>query len=154
MTLDYYANVAEIIGVIVVIATLIFLALQIRQNTKALRSTTIQEVMQTEIALMSLIVENAGVWEKILTGAPLADGEETRKAIVLFNVYMVETESRFHQYRSGFLDAQPWEGRLGTLPNVVRLPIFNVWRASYGGQSHAADFLAMLDDLLLEDDDG
>ena len=151
MTLDYYANVAEIIGVIVVIATLIFLALQIRQNTKALRSTTIQEVMQTEIALMSLIVENAGVWEKILTGAPLADGEETRKAIVLFNVYMVETESRFHQYRSGFLDAQPWEGRLGTLPNLVRLPIFKVWKASYGGQSHAADFLAMLDDLLLED---
>ena len=151
MTLDYYANVAEIIGVIVVIATLIFLALQIRQNTKALRSTTIQEVMQTEIALMSLIVENAGVWEKILTGAPLADGEETRKAIVLFNVYMVETESRFHQYRSGYLDAQPWEGRLGTLPNLVRLPIFKVWKASYGGQSHAADFLAMLDDLLLED---
>ncbi len=61
MTLDYYANVAEIIGVIVVIATLIFLALQIRQNTKALRSTTIQEVMQTEIALMSLLVEKNSI---------------------------------------------------------------------------------------------
>ena len=153
MTLDYYANLAEIIGVVIVIVTLVFLALQIRQNTRALRSTTIQEVMQSEIAMMSLIVENAGVWEKIITGAPLSAGEESRKAIVLFNVYMIETESRYHQYKTGYLDAQPWEGRLGTLPHVVRLPIFELWRASHGGASHAADFLALLDDLLLEDNE-
>ena len=148
MTLAYYANVAEIIGVIIVIVTLIFLTLQIRQNTRALRSTTIHSVMQSEIAMMSVIVENAAVWEKIVTGAPLSDGEETRKAIVLFNVYMIETESRYHQYKYGYLDAQPWEGRLGTLPGVVSLPVFQIWRASAGGQSHAADFLQLLDDLV------
>lgn len=119
----------------------------IRQNTRALRSTTIQSVMQSEIAMMSLLVENVATWEKIQSGAPLASGEETRKAIVLFNVYMIETESRYHQIKTGYLDAQPWEGRLGTLPGVVRLPIFNLWRSSPGGKSHASNFLALLDEL-------
>lgn len=150
MNLEYVANIAEIVGVILVVVTLVFLSLQIRQNTQALRSTTIQAVMQSEISMMSILVENSATWEKIQTGAPLAAGDETRKAIVLFNVYMIDTESRFHQYQTGYLDAQPWEGRLGTLPHVVRLPIFKPWRASLGGQSHADDFLELLDRLLKE----
>jgi hypothetical protein len=151
MALEYYANIAEIVGVILVVVTLVFLVLQIRQNTRALRSTTIQSVMQSEIAMMSLLVENAATWEKIQSGAPLASGEETRRAIVLFNVYMIETESRYHQFKTGYLDAQPWDGRLGTLPGVVRLPIFKLWRSSPGGESHAADFLALLDELVKGD---
>jgi hypothetical protein len=150
MALEHYANIAEIVGVILVVVTLVFLTLQIRQNTKALRSTTIQSVMQSELAMMSILVENAATWEKISSGSPLANGEETRRAIVLFNVYMIETESRYHQFKTGYLDAQPWEGRLGTLPAVVRMPVFELWRASHGGQSHAADFLALLDELVRE----
>ena len=150
MALEHYANIAEIVGVILVVVTLVFLTLQIRQNTRALRSTTIQSVMQSELAMMSILVENAATWEKISNGSPLASGEEMRRAIVLFNVYMIETESRYHQFKSGYLDAQPWEGRLGTLPGVVRMPTFKLWRASPGGQSHAADFLALLDEMARE----
>ena len=100
MSIDYYANIAEIIGVILVVVTLVFLTLQIRQNTRALRSTTIQSVMQSEVAMMSVMVENSATWEKILSGANIQPGNETRKAILLFNVYMIDTESRFHQYQT------------------------------------------------------
>ena len=150
MALEYFANIAEIVGVVLVVVTLVFLTLQIRQNTQALRATTILSVMQSETSMMSILVENSATWEKIQTGAPLAAGDETRKAIVLFNVYMIDTESRFHQYKIGYLDAQPWDGRLRTLPHVVRLPIFELWRNSLGGQSHADDFLELLDSLLKE----
>ena len=34
---------------------------------------------------------------------PLAAGEETRKAINLFNVAMLESSNRYLQFRSGFL---------------------------------------------------
>jgi hypothetical protein len=86
MGLEYVANIAEIVGVILVVVTLVFLSLQIRQNTQALRSTTFQAVMQSEISMMSILVENSATWEKIQTGAPLDAVDETRKAIVLFNV--------------------------------------------------------------------
>ena len=147
MALDFYANIAEIVGVILVVFTLLFLSLQIRQQTKAMKATTIQEVMQSELAMMGILAENAAVWEKVITGAPLASGEETRKAIIIFNVYMIDAEHRYHQFNTGFLDTQAWEGHLGILPLFVRLPAYELWRASPGGRSHAADFLSLLEDL-------
>ncbi len=142
--LEYFANIAEIVGLALVVVTLLFLTLQIRQNTRAIRSTTIQAVMQSEMAFSNILVDNAATWDKVLTAAPLESGEETRKGIVLFNVFMIDTEVRYHQFLSGYLDVQSWNGRLGTLRDVVKLPIYPVWRKSLGGQSHAADFLQLL----------
>jgi len=147
MTLAQFANVAEVIGLIIVIVTVIFLALQIRQNTKALRSTAIQATLHSELDLGAILLDNAAVWEKVITAAPLTEGTETRKAIGLYNVFMIETENRYHQYHSGYLTAQTWEARLGTLPQIVGLPIFEKWRNSVGGLSHSADFLELLDRL-------
>jgi len=150
MTLDQFANIAELIGLLIVILTLGFLALQIQQNTKALRATTIQATLQSELDAGALILANVGVWEKIVTAAPLESGEETRLAIGLYNIFMIETENRFHQYHSGYLASQTWEGRHGTLPRMIGLPVFKLWRNSVGGMSHSADFLALLDKLVDE----
>lgn len=145
--LEQVANIAEIVGVVLVVVTLVFLTLQIRQNTKALRSTTIQAVLEFEMEFGSILLRNAATWEKILTGAPVAQGAELRQAIMLFNLFMVNSESRYQQYETGFLDPQAWEARLKTLPRVVSLPIFEDWRQSIGGQSHSEDFLKIIDEL-------
>jgi hypothetical protein len=143
--LEYYANIAEIIGVVSVVVTLVFLILQIRQNTQAIRAETIQAVMQSEMALSTLLVEHADVWAKVLSGASLAAGAETRQAIILYGVVMVDTENRFHQFLAGYLDTKTWQGRMQMLPKMVSMPIFPVWRQSFGGQSRAADFLDLID---------
>jgi len=150
MNLDLIANIAEIIGVILVVITLAFLTLQIRQNTQAIRATTMKSAMQSEMEFAAILLNEAGVWEKILTGAPVAAGEETRKSILLFNVFMIDTESRFHQFNAGYLDRQAWEGRWSTMPQIVKLPAFDTWRHSMGGRSRSADFLKLLDEILAE----
>ena len=150
MDLDLVANVAEIVGVILVVVTLVFLTLQIRQNTQAIRAATMNSAMQSEMEFAGLLLTDVETWDKVLTGAPVAHGGEARKAILLFNVFMIDTESRFHQFNSGYLDAQAWNGRRGTLPDVVRLPAFKLWRYSFGGLSHSADFLDLLDGLAAE----
>ena len=145
MAIDHYANIAEIVGVVIVIVTLIFLTLQIRQNTKAIRSTTIQAVMRSDMAFSKILIEHSDTWDKVLTAEPLASGAETREAIILYNVFMIDTESRYYQYQSGYLDAQAWGGRLGTLPALVSLPVYQLWKDSFGGLSHSADFLMLLE---------
>jgi hypothetical protein len=143
--LEYYANIAEIIGVVFVVVTLAFLILQIRQNTLAMRAETLQAVMQSEMVLSSLLVEHASVWDKVLHGAPLDDGEETRRAVILHNCVMIETETRFQQHLAGFLDAKSWQARLQMLPRMVSLPVFRASRQSVGGHNHAANFLELVD---------
>jgi len=44
MTLNDLANVGQIIGAVAVVISLIYVALQIRQNTNAVRSATAQTV--------------------------------------------------------------------------------------------------------------
>ena len=145
MDIQFYANVAEIVGGILVVVTLIFLTVQIRQNTQAMRSTTIQSTMQSEMAFSNILVQNADVWEKMLTAQPLSEGEETRRAIVIYNTFMIDTESRWQQYRHGYLDVQNWEGRSSQLGHIVSLPIYQLWKHSPGALSHSPEFLALLE---------
>ncbi len=44
MTLEQYAYLAEILGVIIVVVTLIYLAIQTKQNTTAVQSSVRQTI--------------------------------------------------------------------------------------------------------------
>ena len=99
----------------------------------------------------SIVLENAGTWEKILTDAPLTEGEETRKAIVLYNIFMLDSERRYHQYHAGYLETAAWEARLRALPAVLKFSIFEKWRDSLSGNAHTADFLELLDEMASND---
>ncbi len=143
--LEQIANIAEIIGVTLVLITLIFLTLQIRQNTRAIRSTTVQAVMQSDMAFAQILVEHAALWDKVLSGGMPEPGAETRRATIIFNIFMIESETRYHQFQLGHLGEQEWQARLRTVPMMVRLPMFPVWRQSLGGHSHSEDFLELLD---------
>jgi hypothetical protein len=48
MTLEQVSYLAQIIGGVVVIATLIYLSIQVRQGTEALRSDTRQAAMNND----------------------------------------------------------------------------------------------------------
>ncbi len=151
MNWEAIGAVGEIIGAIAVVVSLIYLSIQIRAGTKATKAGAFQAVIQSEMNFASIVIQNAGTWEKVVTDAPLTEGEETRKAIVLCNLFMLDSERRYHQYNAGFLETAAWEGRLRALPLVVKLSIFERWKNSLGGMAHSADFLELLDELSSDD---
>jgi hypothetical protein len=140
------ASIAEVISAVAVVASLVYLAVQVRANTKATRASAFQTAIQSEMDLATVFVENARVWDKVVTGAPLAEGEEMRAGILLYNMLMLDTARRHQQYAEGYLEAQAWKARRETLPSIVGLPVYRGWRASLGARGHSADFLALLDE--------
>ena len=147
MTLEQYVSIAEILGVIAIFVTLIFLTVQIQQYTRATRAATIQSALHAELDVAAMFLANAGTWDKVITGAAIGEGEELRLAIGLYNVFMIDTENRYLQYRSGYLAESAWQGRLSTLPAVIGLPIFPKWRPTVGARSRSVDFLELIDEL-------
>jgi hypothetical protein len=141
------APLAEIIASISVVVTLIFVGLQISDANRETRAATLQSAAESEMFLAATLLPHAGTWDKVLSGEPLANGEETRTAIILFNLLIVETESRYQQFNSGYLSAESWEGRRSVLRSLANLPIYSVWRDSPGANGRSAEFLAMLDSL-------
>lgn len=143
--LSRLASTTEIVTSIGVVLSLIFVGLQVRDANRETRAATLRSAADTELYLAAEVANHAATWDKLLNGEPLTSGAETRKGIILFNMLMIESENRFHQFNSGYLSAQSWEGRLSTLRQFANLPIYRVWRNSPGGKGHSADFLELLD---------
>ena len=150
LKLTDWASIAEIIAAIGVIFSLIFVGLQINEGNQETRAATIQAASDAEAFMIATIVNHSETWDKVVTGAPLESGAETRKGINLYNFLMVESENRYYQFHSGYLDAPSWVGRQSTLQPIVKLPIFKLWRESFGARGHSAEFLELLDSLAEE----
>ena len=56
MTLEQYAYLAEIIGVIVIVATLIYLAIQTRQNNQLLAAQARAELISQRSAMVDTVL--------------------------------------------------------------------------------------------------
>ena len=125
--------------------------MQIRDSNRETRAVTLQSVISNDLSMHAVFAANAATWNKVIAGLPLEDGEETRKGIVLYNMLMTETEGRFFQYKTGYLEAVVWEQRLPAVRITIRNPIHKIWRASPGAAAHSLGFLQMLDELEKED---
>jgi hypothetical protein len=58
MTLEDWANIGEIVGGVAVIISLLYLAWQIRQNTKAVRATAVDSSINYSMGVRQSIFEN------------------------------------------------------------------------------------------------
>ena len=148
--LSEWAAIAEIVAAVGVILSLIFVGLQINEGNQEARAASVQASSDAEARMLSTLVAEKDIWEKVLTGAPLEEGAELRGGILLLTLLMVNADNRYYQFRSGYLDSSSWYGYESNLPLLVRLPIFKIWRETPGANALAVEFLALLDGLAME----
>ena len=65
MTLEQYAYLAEVIGVIVVVVTLLYLAVQVRQGAHLMRSESRQALMNNDREVLLKYLDNMDLFEKM-----------------------------------------------------------------------------------------
>ena len=148
MTIMELGALGEFVGAFAVVATLAYLAVQVRHSKSALntnsqetRAATTLAILESEMFFQSQILRYAGTWEKVLIGEPLPDGEEKRRGVILYNMLLTQYENRYHQYKSGYLDGMP------DIESMVAFPIYDVWRLSAGASSRSPDYLEYIDGL-------
>ena len=132
MSLEQLANVAEVFGMLVVAITLIFLTLQMRQNTRALRSTTTQNANEMAVAIYNPIVADAGLADLLLRGlrdpGALTDVETARFTAHWQNCFFT-WQNWFYQRHEGELDSGIWSGFSSLLGDVFKTPgIQDFWK--------------------------
>lgn len=125
MSLEQLANIAEVFGMIVVAITLIFLTLQMRQNTKAQRSTTTQNANEMAVAIYNPIVMDNDVADIIIRG--LRDpGELTEVEMGRFTAHWQNVfftwQNWYYQRTEGGLDDGIWAGFSKLLGDVLQTP--------------------------------
>ncbi len=106
MTLEQWAYVADIVGAVVIVASLVYVAMQVRQNTKAQFAASRQATLASDLELLSMMVDYPE--DALGLGATPDDVRSTAFLVA----YLRIREFAWYQYQSGILDQTTWESYL------------------------------------------
>lgn len=109
MPLEQLANIAEIFGMIVITITLIFLTVQMRQNTVALRSAATRDAHAQYAQIYELLATNDAIRDTFVKGIsdPTALSEtETSRFFAFWMVGTVNFQNWVHQTQSGAMEGE------------------------------------------------
>lgn len=131
MTLEAIYYISQIVAVIGIFASLIFVGVQVRQNTKALKATSHHAVTDSFNAINNLIVNDpkvARLWRLGMAGAEGLDEDESVSFSFMMLGYMRIFETLYYQYSKGTLDKELFDEELKTLKwTVAANPGFLAW---------------------------
>lgn len=111
LSLERWALIAEIIGGVAVILSVIYLGFEVRQNTSAMKSLTHQQMFDTTSSLNQSI-SNDPQLAKLLAAAnidytKLSDGEKNQLMFLWINWFNM-WHSGYLNWVAGFLDEEAW----------------------------------------------
>ena len=123
---------AELLGAVGVIASLAYLAVQIRGNTTAMRGTAHETVVARQITIALTMGSSPELADVMARGqqdyTSLSYAERTQYASVL-TALVTGTEASFLQYKRGNLDYILWERALAsTLPFLQVSGVQEWWK--------------------------
>tara|TARA_R110002049_G_scaffold78774_4_gene200511 strand:+ start:11003 stop:11491 length:489 start_codon:yes stop_codon:yes gene_type:complete len=107
MTLEQYANLADIIGVIVIVVTLIYLTVQVRQGAELLRSESRQAQVANDQNGVYKFVEHPELG-RLFSQEETPSFEEKIKLQFWIIGQMRAREHEWLQHRSGAMDEETW----------------------------------------------
>ena len=117
MTLSDLGNIGEFISALAVVLSLLYLAVQIRQNTRQVRANTFQGVARgwQEFIYNITSDDRAVIWLKGAVDPAALDEDQRARYFLLVRAYLRGYENDYYQYRHGTFDTEPWEGYLNAL---------------------------------------
>lgn len=130
--LQELGNLGDFVGGIAVVATLVYLALQIRQNTATTRVQTVQHLLTSDTLAADSTI--AGPVPEIL--AKLVSGEKlSRNEVSAYSIFMrgrvTEAWQVFYQRQNGMIEPDVADALLGRFEYYLQFRLFEgVWNES------------------------
>ena len=130
MTLQDLGNIGEFLGAVGVIVSLVYLAVQIRQNTRTVRNSAQQEVLSDMAAFISLVAgdsDTASFYERGLADSDDLSRAERLRFSLLLTRFFYSYSRLYDLHREGDLAPESWEAQKEILRWVVKQPGVKRW---------------------------
>jgi len=140
VTIQDLGSVGELIAAIATVATLLYLALQIRQNTSASRGSGAASQTQADLAVSLLLAQDADVsrifFDGVADPSTLSERDH-RRFDSLMNSLVANQEQAWRFHNEGAIDGEQWEAMLSFLRWVTHQPGFVEYWATWRSTSPA-----------------
>lgn len=152
MTIADLGSLGEFLGALAVLASVLYLAAQIRHGIRAAESGAVQNVTD-QFARMQFDMARDGELADIIarakSGGPLTEVERGRVGDML-SAYLIAFENLFVQHSNGLMSEQGYAPRRKVLAWLLASPFARNWWDSFGRLSHPEVFVREVDAILAE----
>ena len=143
MTLNELGNLGEFISGLAVVVTLVYLALQIRHNTRAVRSSMHQDMIESTLRIAESVSDTEDLGRIVLHADEDYD-ELTDIERIRFDAYAERVfnnfESVFYSYRNSMIEEDLWESwESSYLTDISRASMRRYWQEER--PQHLRDFM-------------
>ena len=153
MTLSDWASVAEIIGSIAVVISLVFVGLQIRKNTESEQANTLQTSVGADVEMLTAwgsTEEGAYlISQYILDPSPLTE-KQIIQARYLFAGGLRHWENLYLQYTVGAISEDTWQARVKAVNTTLLSKGYQEFQKSFLGNYMSGDFLRYAEKIITE----
>ena len=147
--LDALGNVGDFLGGIGVVVTLLYLAAQIRQNTRPSRTESYQAVATSMSELtfqLWMNPEASRIFQQGSFDIDMLPQTERSQFSGLLSAMVRSLENIHYQYRTGAIDRALWAGWEFRLRSIASAPGFQVWWAEQKN-AYSSDFQHLIDEM-------
>ncbi len=138
---------AEILSSVAILATLVYLAIEIQQSAEATQANTRQAMLASDQQFLELLIDSPDLnllWYK----PELSDEERIRLSYFLMTVVRMR-ENNWLQHANGILDDTTWRTYRGSLVVVLSAPQTRVWWQNFGLERiFDPEFISLVNELL------
>lgn len=145
---EIVAAISEAIGAIAVVISLIYLAFQVRQNTRAIKGATLGAITSQQKDELRWSAEMPHIWKKAIEAPGSLTFEESFQLGEWTTAAFTARQNEFHQYRNGLLDREIWLGSENIIRLLVGLEWIRNWWQEHGRNDRSAEFVELVDRLI------
>ena len=130
MTLSELGNIGEFVGAVAVVVSLVYLAIQIRQNTQTVRATAYHNISAQWANHLQSIADNAelsSLYFRGLADSRSLDAQESVRFSLLMASQFGLLEDVFHQHILGTIEDDWFKSRRRAISLVLSSPGGRSW---------------------------
>jgi len=149
MTREQRKDMLELIGIFSIVASLVFVALEIRQNTNAAHSAVIQSLTDQSIVMSALVVEEPSLREALRAARAGTETADQRTQVnVFYGLGLRVTQNRFMQVELGVANMDTILGT-GADSRMYLSDDFQQWWESNKGRFMSEEFLDFMENVMM-----
>lgn len=149
MTLEDINYIAQTVGVVAILASLVFVAIQTRQNGRTMRAQAAWDAQNSFVEINDMLAGGGPISEasfKAFTGPDTLTPYERYLMHRLFRGVLQRAEAQYALYANGILDAEVWRLRRGYIKSLFNYPLFvEVWQADKANSMFTRAFIAEME---------
>ena len=145
---EFIGGISGFVSAVAVIASLIFVGLQIRQHSAAVRSSTRSDIARSQLEINLLLAQNPDILTAImgvLRGGEINDRERLVAFAALSGFFRV-FENQFCAYQEGNFSESVWRGYRANIAFNAQAPYFDEYWSDRRGL-FCEELVAFVDDL-------